>query len=298
MTTNYPNNQSHPEELLDAYVLNALDEEEMVQVEAHLEDCVQCRETVAELQRATTRLGMSVARQEAPGGLLTRIMGALEPVAPTYAPAKEVRASFWSWSRTFSILAPIAAAVVVALFSVSVVMNVRISDRTEVLEQENATLTAQLAQSAQVESQAVEQVAETVQQLRTTNYWLANPTNQSVTLEPPGGAGESRGVLLVSSDGRRAMLLLSGMTKPSPSSSYEVWLIRHGNRWWAGEVEVDDGGWGTATLLPRESVFGFEKVELTAEMAPGDSPGPGDMVLEAEIPSLQPSHKVTLLGWQ
>ena len=252
MTTNYPNNQSHPEELLDAYVLNALDEEETVQVEAHLEDCFQCRETVADLQRATTRLWMSVARHEAPGRLLSRVMSALEPEVIPSAPTKDDRVSIWSWARTFKVLAPIAAAVVVALFSLSVVMNVRISDRTDVLEQENATLTAQVAKSAQVESQAVEQVAETVQQLRTTNYWLANPTNQSVTLEPPGGAGESRGVLLVSSDGRRAMLLLSGMTERSPSS-YEVWLIRHGNRWWAGEVEVDDGGWGQC-YTPTERI--------------------------------------------
>ena len=294
MSTSYPNNQYHPEDLLGAHALDALDGEEAALAEGHLEDCSQCREAVAELQRATTRLGMSVARREAPGGLLTKVMRALEPAAPPPTPIKDSRrASFWSWPRAINILAPVAAVVVVALFSVSVVFNIRISDRMEGLERENAALTAQVAQSAQLESQAAEQVAETMQQLRATNYWLANPTNHSLALEPPGGSGASRGVLMVSSDGRQAMLLVSGMPEASPSS-YEVWLMRPGHRSRAGEVEVDEGGWGTAVLVPGESVFGFDKVELTSEMAPGALPGPDDMVLQAKIPSSQQSPMLTL----
>ena len=292
MTTNNPDNWTHPEELLDAYALNALDEEEAIQVESHLEDCLQCRQIVSELQRAITRLGLSVANREPPGALLPRIMDELEPAGAPPAPTNIPVSSIWSRTKVFRVLVPVAASVIVALFALSVVMNLRISDRTGNLERENSTLTAELAKSVAQAEEEESQVAETVQQLRTTNYWLANPTKLSLTLEPPSGSGDSRGVLLISSDGRQAMLLLSDMRKQSPSTTYQVWLMRHGNRWWAGEVEVDEGGWGTATLLPKESVFGFEKVELTAEMDPGESPTADDKVLEADIHEPKPAEKL------
>jgi anti-sigma-K factor RskA len=294
MSTNYPNNQPHPEELLDAYVLDALEEEEEIQVEAHLENCAQCRQAVSELQRAAAQLGLSVAHREPPGTLLLRLMDSLEPVAATARPAKDATSSIWSRTRTVKLLVPIAAAVVVAVLALSVVMNFRNFDRTENLERENSTLTAQMAQSVNEESR----VAQTVQELRMTNYWLANPTNRSFALEPPSGAGDSRGVLLVSSDGRRAMLLLVDMRAHSQSATYQVWLMRHGDRLWAGEVKVDDRGWGAVTLRPQESVFRYDKVELTAEKVPGASSTPSDMVLEGEITEEKPSQKLTLEQWR
>jgi anti-sigma-K factor RskA len=294
MSTNFPNNQTHPEELLDAYVLAALDGDETVQVEAHLEDCIQCSQAVAELQRATTQLGMLATRREPSRTLLMRIMDDLEPVVATAQPSKGMTSWIWSRTRTVRLLVPVAAAVVLALLALSVTMNFRNADRTETLQRENSTLTAQMAQSANEESR----VAETVQQLRTTNYWLANPTNRSLALEPPSGTGESRGVLLVSSDGRQAMLMLTGMRAPSHSSTYQVWLMRHGDRLWAGEVEVDNRGWGSTTLKPQESVYRYHKVELTAGKAPGASSIPTDMVLEGDITESEPSQKLTLQHWQ
>ena len=54
-----PHNQPHPEELLDAYALDALEEAETLQVESHLEDCDRCSLTVAQLHIAVSQLGQS-----------------------------------------------------------------------------------------------------------------------------------------------------------------------------------------------------------------------------------------------
>ena len=61
MSTNDLNNQNHPEELLAAYVLDALEVEEEIQVESHLEVCPQCRQAVGQLRSAAGRLGELVA---------------------------------------------------------------------------------------------------------------------------------------------------------------------------------------------------------------------------------------------
>jgi hypothetical protein len=173
-------------------------------------------------------------------------------------------------------------AVVVALFVLGALMNQRLSGRVEGLEQENTTLTAQLAESADQSAQ----VAETVRLLGVTSYWLADPSNQPLKLKAPEGQGNSRGVLLIASDGRRVEVLVAGMQERS--STHQIWLTRQGDRVWAGKVEVDGRGWGTAWFQPDESIFSFERVELTAATADSSVPAPQTMVLEGTIPLPQP----------
>ena len=276
---NDPHNQSHPEELLDAYALDALEEAETLQVEFHLEGCERCRLAVAELHNALSPLGQAVGQQQAPSALRLRLLRALEPTDVQSKAAVSRR--MWRVPRTpvFRILLPTAAAVIVALLALGVVMNVGLSNRTEDLEQENATLTAQIASSTVQDSQ----LADTVQQLRLANYWLASPEVQSMSLKPPSGTGSSRGIMLVANNGDLAMLLLTGMGERPVSSTYHVWLMRGDDKVWVGKLQVDDRGWGTTTIQPDESVFRFDKVELTAVTVSDTDSGLIDMVLEGEI---------------
>ena len=191
------------------------------------------------------------------------------------------------------LLLPVAAVVIVALFTLGVFVNIRIPNRVEGLAKENATLVAWVGnvnsenstltvQLSQTDTEA-SYLADTLRQLQLTSYWTANPTNQALALKPRDGRGESRGILQVGDRGNRALLMVSGLGDRTHLSIYQVWLMRQGNRLWAGEVEVDDNGWGTVTLQPTESVFGFDKVELTAATVAGVAPGPDDMVLEGVI---------------
>ncbi len=95
-------------------------------------------------------------------------------------------------------------------------------------------------------------------------------------------------------DGNRAILMVAEMEDKSPTSSYQVWLMRHGDRVLAGTVTVDKWGWGTVSLAAGESLLRFEKVELITERRPGVATAGGDMVLEATIPGLKPSQMVIL----
>ena len=307
MSTNDPHYQPHPEELLEAYALDALEEAEILQVESHLEGCDRCSLVVAELHQAVSRLGQSMAPQHPSAALRFRLMDALETV--NVQSGTTVRHGIWRAYRTpvARLLLPMAAAIMIALFSLGVIMNLNLSNRTQDLEQENATLSAQVAQSnealttqAALSTEQDSQLTETVEQLRVTNYWLANPENQQLVLKPPSGAGISRGTILVASDGRRALLLLADLRDSSSSSTYHVWLIRQGDKLWAGKVNVDDSGWGTATIQSNESLFGFDKVELTAERLPGVPAGDFDMVLEGKIPASKSSRMLIhqQIPWQ
>lgn len=282
---NNPDGVNHPEELLGAYALDALEVEEALQVEAHLEQCDQCQQSLAVFQNVAFILGESVQLLEPPATIQARLMQSLylEPVAVAASPSVVRDSKGFSWSRLGMMAFPLAAALVVALFTTSLVMNLQLSDRMDRLEMENSTLSAQML--AQVsESQ---QVKDSLQQVRVTNYLIASPATQQLSLLPPTGRqGNSQGILLVSNDGHRAVLLLAGMDEPPPPETYSVWLRRGGQQTLVGQVTVDASGWGTLTLFPPEPMYVFDWVGLTAPEQPDASPGSvpqGQVVLGARI---------------
>jgi anti-sigma factor RsiW len=296
---NNPVNHSHPEELLGAYTLDALDDEEASLVEAHLEVCPQCRESVGQLQGVSELLGLSVERHELPPDLKYRLIDSLPPAEVVPAGSHTEIARTDLRTRTTWIL-PLAAAIVISLFSASLVLNLRVTSRVDRLEQENSTVTAQLSQSmsqtqeleqeysvltAQLSQASAEdqQILDTVHQMQAASYLAVHPETQPLVLEPPSGTGSSQGVLLVGDGGQRALLMVSNMEQPPPLRSYQVWLVKRGHRMPVGQIQVDSTGWGTLDLIPPEPLFEFEWVNLTVEDQ--ESLSQEKMVLRSRIPS-------------
>jgi hypothetical protein len=293
-----PANHSHPQELLAAYALDALDDEEALLVEAHLEVCTQCQEAVGQFQGVSELLGLSVEHYEPPSDLRNRVIDSLLPpeAVPSGRHAEATRTD--SRTRTIWVL-PLAAAIVIGLFSASLVLNLRVTSRVDRLEQENSTVTAQLSQSMS-QTQELEQqnsvltaqltqataqdqqILDTVHQMQAASYLAVHPETQPLVLEPPSGTGNSQGVLLVGDGGQRALLMVSNMEQPPPLRSYQVWLVKGGHRMPVGQIQVDSTGWGTLSLVPPEPLFEFEWVNLTVEDQ--ESLSQEKMVLRSKIP--------------
>ena len=290
---NEPWAEAHPLELLEAYALDALDEEETFQVEAHLLWCGPCSREAARLHETVAPLELLAERTAPPMDLQARLMQALESSrSPVSATAGGSRPNIWMPAARF--LLPVAAMVMVGLLTAAVVLNVRLADRTQGLERVNSTLAAQVAITMS-ENQLME---DRLNQLQVTSYWLANPANQPLALKPTNSGESSRGVLLLAKDGSGAMILVAGMKDRSPTSTYQVWLMRQGDRVLVGRVKVDERGWGTAAFWPKESLFRFDKIELVSETVPGAVSTPAEMVLEANIPSSLPSQMLVFPSWQ
>lgn len=230
---------AHPLELLEAYALDALDEEETLQVESHLDWCGPCSREAASLQAGVAPLELLLQRSEPPRELQSRIMGSLESdPLPVHLPGRSNGNGSKVWMPVARFLLPVAAMVMVGLFSAAVVLNVRLSDRTQGLEMENSTLTAQVAVSMD-ENQSM---SDKLSQLQLTSDWLANPGNQPLPLRPSNSGESSKGVLLLAKDGSGAVIMVTGMKDRSPSSTYQVYLMRQGDRVLVASVKVDDRG--------------------------------------------------------
>jgi anti-sigma-K factor RskA len=118
------------QELLGAYALHALDDDEVEAVESHLPTCPKCRAEVDDLREVTAHLAQTGA--PAPDGVWDRIAARIEgepppplrlvvgdaPAGPARPPA--ARSRHRRWPRSFAAVAA-AAAVVIAVLSVQLV---------------------------------------------------------------------------------------------------------------------------------------------------------------------------------
>ena len=265
---------------MGAYALDILEQDEAALVESHLATCARCRYTVALMQSSAAILGESIDHVEPPVSLQARIMGALPRSGEEDAAPANIAATNRLRERVVKALMPLAAVLVLGLLSYSIYVNTVLSTRVESLQRESALLTRWGKLAAQ-ESQVIDRLNE----LRAASDFLAKTESTDVILEPPSRSGRSGGILLVADDGRRAMLMVTGMRELEPPSSYDIWLVRQGQSMWAGQLKVDSKGWGFVTLHPPEPLFEFDMVRLSPAPASDPAPGRGGMILEGQIVS-------------
>ena len=127
-----PHNSVHPEDILEAFGLDALGAEEELSVQDHLDCCDRCSDVVGRYQATAAELAGSVQIQEPP---------------VSAAPVPQLVPSFGDRlidSRLVRTLVPLGASLAMVLVVFAVTMNVRISNEVDDLKQENASLQTSL----------------------------------------------------------------------------------------------------------------------------------------------------------
>ena len=294
---------THPEDLLEAFALDALEPEEEESVLEHLEQCLQCSGLVADYLRTTTALAYLAPAAEPPEHLRIGLMAAIEPPAievPQEAAtdtALPTRRQPRSWSGIYRgigsrwgrLLMPVTAgaAVVVAAFLIAINvqitgerddMMVKNSELQESLDESRATATTQLA----LASEAISQMQGDLQFLQST---LAQPGTQSLIMDPMQPNSDAWGVLALSGDGTMAVIMASDLEPLTEGLAYHVWVMDGGKRSWAGDMIVDEHGWGAVALDMSTSTSAFETVQVSrAPLTLGAAGIVGDIVLEVSLP--------------
>ena len=236
--------------LTGAYALDALDEFERRQFQAHLTQCPDCAREVGELRATGAKLGVAVAEQP-PETLRRAVMAQVavtRQVSPTGRPAPQIESSTGMGRAGWRVRSTASAAALAA--SAALVLGV-VSVRAG---HERDTAQAQLAQM-QARYAPVAQLA-------------AAP-------DARGGSGPGvRGgtaFVLVSHELNKAVLLVSGLPTPDGGRTYQVWLIGHGHPRSVGLI--GSGASAPAAPLQFDHLTGAAKIGLTIEPA-GGSPQP------------------------
>lgn len=237
-------------DLLGAYALDALDDDERTQVEDYLDREPAARDEVADLREVAALLGSSGAPAP-PEGLWDRIEAALEADPPRLvlplASARAARARRGIGMRVAAgVAAASAAAAVITVFVVNDQMS-RQEDRLASVE-------------ARVSSEGTRRAALTA---------MADPKARMVYLEPPadgGRVGAASATVVTMPDGD-AFLMAERLPALAPGRTYQLWAM-------TGD-HADPTVLSTAILGRRVDVVAFHAPEgslgfvLTDEAAPG-----------------------------
>jgi anti-sigma-K factor RskA len=224
----------HPNELLPAYALDSLEREEATEVVRHLAACRLCQDELEVYKSVVHQLALAVPPAEPPPQLRQRL---LDEVGGSRRGAVAVGRGTGraSWRR------PLAArwrwqAALLLLLIVLAVSNLFLWQQFNRLRQEA-------------------------------------PPRPVVSLSGTEVAPQASGVLVFTTDGRQATLIVEGMPSLAAEQQYQLWLIQNGQRSDGGVFSVDPAGYHTMPVVALRSMAEYTAFGVTIEPA-GGSPGP------------------------
>jgi anti-sigma-K factor RskA len=224
---------------LAAWVMGALDREEAEAVQAHVEGCASCRETVARLQRVVGAMPLAVEEVAPPARLRERILVAAAASSGSAAARSRARwrvtapARINPFAPLFNRLPVYAAAAAVIVALVAGVVAGELASR-------QTTPPSQVAR-----------------------FTLSG--HQSL-------AGAKATVIDLKSDGL-ALVDFNGLPALGQGRVYEVWLITSGGRADPAAVFVPDSN-GSKVVLVNRALQGYALMAITDEAGPDGSQAP------------------------
>ncbi len=234
---------THVIDLIPAYVLDCLDEDEFVRVSEHLAACVECQAELRSYQLMADQLVLAVPDAAPSPNLKHKLMKRVQPAHPTLS--SQLRISWWERLSVFMQRTSPAWGMISLLL-------------IAVLAVSNLWLWGRFGRPADVTEPGV---------LRT------------ITLTGTQAAPQATALLVISVDGEHGTLVVDGLAPLSEEQQYQLWLIRDGQRISGGIFSVSEEGYGSLWISSPEPLSTYSAFGITVEPA-GGSPGPtGDKVL-------------------
>jgi anti-sigma-K factor RskA len=232
---------THVIELLPAYALDCLDEEDMLLVTEHLAVCPTCRAELASYQGVADQLAMAVPCNEPPAGLKRRLMAHVQPPRPQTIPQPRPA---W-WQQVGRVLQHPAWGVA----SLALILALAVS---------NVLLWQQVNRPGG---------APNGQSMRT------------LALASTASAPEASGIVVISTDGEYGTLVVDNLPALDKTQQYQLWLIQGGTRTSGAVFSVGQDGYGSVPILAPEPLTHYSSFGITVEPSGGSSHPTGAKVL-------------------
>jgi anti-sigma-K factor RskA len=236
----------HVEDLLPAYALGCLDEDEAVWVKEHLAECLACQTELRVYQAVVDHLPLAVPAATPPAHVKQALVDRIQPREYIErAPAER------SWQERISIftrrLSPVWS--VVSLFLILI------------LAASNLVLWRQVSRLSNAQEQA----------LRTINL--------TGTDAAPGATG----LLVISLNGQHGTLVVDELPDLNDQWEYQLWLIDpYGNRTSGGVFSVREG-YGAVWVKSPQPLAHYAGFGVTVEPSGGSAAPTGKKVLGGDL---------------
>jgi len=224
-------------DLLPAFALGILDEEEKTEVTSHLARCASCREELASFRQVTGRMAAALPEAVPPAGLEQKILRAVHSSAAGQAsPRRATRQLSGARSRRtpWQSLTGIAAAVAVVLAAGNLLQ-----------------WTGVIAP----------------------NRHAPGSRLTTATLLGVGPARSAYGTIVLDPKDNEGVLAVTGLPGLDTRHQYQLWLVRDGERRSAGVFSPDREGYGSMLIAVPADFKDFQAFGVSVEPW-GGSPAP------------------------
>jgi hypothetical protein len=283
-------------ESLPAYVLGALEPDERIELEDHLDVCPVCASVYDDLAEAGTILALNVPPRTPPRDLRERLLTAAGKdthsvdesgaFAGPEEPTTLVRLT--SWTHGFQVRYAAAAAVMIAVFGVAVsivITNGNLDERVQELESQvstEATVVSGIAGTVMdlpadgKPTTAIETVSELalanerLQSALATSMEIqkaaSQPTARTAVLQRPDGSENALGTLVAGHQSlTRGVMMIQGLDPTPPGFVYQLWMEINGIPRNLGTFQVDEMGYAlvelTVPLFNAQTLAGGVTIE-------------------------------------
>ena len=221
-------------ELLPAYALGSLDDEDAIVVSEHLASCDKCNTRLSAYQNTVDLLSFGAPRVNPPDALKKKLMHKIQPKIlmnnKIHRPAKrQKRGAFW---HKFS---PVWAIASLAIISALTVSNLMQWQTTEKLQDETAQEMFILKMKG--------------------------------TTEAPNADG----TLVIGHNRLRGVLVASDLPVQDKDNQYQLWLVENGKRTNGGVFSVTPNGYAVVEVVSPMSLLDFQSFAVTLEPAGGSA---------------------------
>ena len=233
-------------EMLPAYALGCLDQEEAVMVSEHIATCTKCNGQFLEYRSTVDTMAYGAPAVFPPDSLEQKLMQRIQTTAekPSVSqPATKHRKLKSLWQS----LSPAWAFASLALIVSLSVINLLQWHHTQKLHKEIAVELLVLKMKG--------------------------------TQRAPKGDG----TFVISQDRKKGVLVASDLPIPDESQQYQLWMKKNGRQVSGGVFPVTSTGYAVVEIQSKESLSNFRSFEITLEPAGGSSTPTGHLYMSSHL---------------
>lgn len=237
----------HVDDLIPAFVLGVLENEEAGQVATHVETCFICRETLLQYRQLAGQMAFAAPQVAPPPRVKAALMARVQPMARQQPPEGHRASWFEGLRAAFARQSP-----ALALVSLVLVLFLAAS---------NLLLWRQVRDLQSARPMAL----------------------KTIDLTGTAFAPQASGMIVVSTDGSHGTLVVDDLPQLREAQQYQLWLIRDGQRVSGGVFDVSREGYGSVWIESPEPLADYQSFGITIEPVGGSSGPTGEKVLGGDL---------------
>ena len=272
------------DDLLEEYLLGDLNDRDSRRMTAHLETCLECGLMLREHSETLASLASAVPQLEPPPRIRQRLFARVDadlragikdrPIIALGRLLAASRPALFSYAGKASV-----TAIVVGLVFGGIWFN----NQLDQISQDSEEMSVQIEEAAERDTHMMDLVKDQHSLTYDALRLSASPDTSVNLLWSTIMPSPARGMLIVSSLGSEALLMVLNLPLLPSAKVYQVWLIKEGHRYDAGLLTVGSTGFAQAVIMPVVPFAELEAVGVTVEPAGGSERPTGTSVLQGDM---------------